>query len=364
MNKTNKKQPEYSDIVGVDIRDNVVHVLQFRTVRGLRTVHSFGSASLPIGAVSLGVIANADVVGEAIRVACNGALPYAIKSNVPASCSLPESKTFVRIMTLPQMESKAVGEAVKWEMESYIPIPVDDVVYDWRILPDKSTKNSETISVLVIASAKVVVREYAEAMTVAKLSLVAVEIEALAQISALAPIKAVDTGVMMVFVGSHSTRITAVYKGIPFLTASVMVGHTTLVLDVSRALKISVDEATQLVMTDGIGSYISRDPVFDAVAPALASIAAEITRNAQFCYTSLPPCPKIDTMVIFGVGATVKGLRAYLVKGSQMKIVRVHPWQGANLNPKYLPPISHDKSMDMFTLIGLSLNTVTYEDLY
>ncbi len=69
-------------------------------------------------------------------------------------------------------------------------------------------------------------------------------------------------------------------------------------------------------------------------------------------------------MVVFGIGATIKGLRAYLVKESRMKIVRAHPWQNANLGFKHLPPISRDESMDMFTLIGLSLNTVTYEDLY
>ena len=49
-----------------------------------------------------------------------------------AVVSLPESKSFVRVVQIPIMSETEAESAVPYEAESFIPLPIDQVYLDWQ----------------------------------------------------------------------------------------------------------------------------------------------------------------------------------------------------------------------------------------
>jgi len=48
--------------------------------------------------------------------------------------SLPESQVYTKIIEMPLLSDKELAAALKWEMEQYIPLPLDQVKTDWQVL--------------------------------------------------------------------------------------------------------------------------------------------------------------------------------------------------------------------------------------
>lgn len=117
-------------IFGMDISDFSIKVMQIEKKHGRDYVKGYASIELPQGCIENRTIIKKDIVIKAIKKAIKAAN---IKT-IYVICSLPETKAFLRIVTLPEMKSKEVGEAIKWELEMNIPMTIDQVYYDWQFL--------------------------------------------------------------------------------------------------------------------------------------------------------------------------------------------------------------------------------------
>jgi len=56
-----------------------------------------------------------------------------------ASISLPLEKTFSTVVELPYMPEEEIGAAISFEAQKYVPVPLEEVVLDWSVIP----KNDE-----------------------------------------------------------------------------------------------------------------------------------------------------------------------------------------------------------------------------
>jgi Tfp pilus assembly PilM family ATPase len=51
--------------------------------------------------------------------------------------ALPSFSVFNSIITLPAMNKKDLAQAIKWEAKKFIPLPIDEMTLDWKIIPEK-----------------------------------------------------------------------------------------------------------------------------------------------------------------------------------------------------------------------------------
>lgn len=351
-----------NSVVGIAIRDDGVQVVRLTRSSGGARVAGFGVAPLPAGAVTGGAVADSALLAEGIREACRRAMPEPVGEGVDAVVAIPETKTFIRIMSLPQLPQEQLREAVRWEMEGYIPLPIDDVYYDWRAAETIPPQQKGHVSVLVVAAARTVVDGYIAAVTDAGLRLVGIEPDSVADVRALAEPSWRDESVMILWIGATQSRLSIVIGAVPIFTVSIPVGMATVTADLERAFGIATPEARRILATDGIGSHILRDPVFQAVEPGIATLAEEIRRSGSFCIQSLQHCDGINRIVLCGAGASVRGLRAFLVRRTGLPVVCADPWRNAALDPGAVPPMDRAVATDAVTAIGLALRTFSYED--
>jgi len=152
-----------------------------------------------------------------------------------ASISLPLEKTFSTIMEIPSMPEKEIAAAVPYEAQKYVPVPIDEVVLDWSIIPknsepapasDAAKPNSgssanqkSAIQIMVVAVPKEIIENLTKIAKLAGLELLALEQEAFSLARSLV---GPDSGTYLIAdLGKQSADLIVVEQGLVKLTHSL-----------------------------------------------------------------------------------------------------------------------------------------------
>lgn len=319
-------------------------------------VTSYGSVSLPQGAIVDGEIMDEKVVASAIRTLLDSSGPKRITTR-RVVCSLPETKAFLRIVTLPKMEREEAKEAIKWEIEANIPLTLDQVYYDWQILSDSIISEKDKMSVLVVAVARSMVDQFRLTLESAGLEVVGLETESIAQARSLLPETHENETTLIVDIGDRRTSFLIATGNIPVFTSSVPLSSQSMTDAIAKGMGLSFDAAEKLKITTGLGSLALPSPQLKAVQPILENLAAEIERSMDFYFTSLRYSSKIDSIVLCGGGSNTQGMLPYLSKRLKQHMEFGDPWVNIRLGGA-LPPIERKRSVQYSTAIGLALRAL------
>lgn len=347
---------------GLDLSDLSIKALWLDRSGTEDSIASFGSVSFPVGNVVDGEIMNPAVVQNAVAELLKKAGPKRIKTR-KVICSLPETKAFLRIITLPKMEESEAKEAIKWEIEANIPLTLDQVYYDWEILDLNLTQEKGKMSVLVVAVARSVVEQFQTVLSGAGLEVVGLETESIAQARSLLPEKNEKDTTLIVDIGDRRTSFLIAIGSTPCFTSSVPLSSQMITDAISKSMHLSFEEAEQVKIKHGLGSFALKSPILKAAQPVLENMAVEIEKSIDFYLTNLKYSKTIDSVVLCGGGSNMHGLIPYMSRRLGRTVESGNPWVNVNLGKK-LPPIDRRYSVQYSTAIGLALRGLDeYEDI-
>ncbi len=346
---------------GLDLSDLSVKVVQLKREGKKDKILSFGSVAIPQGGIIDGEIIKKDQVVSAIKEVIKKAGPRKIK-NKKVICSLSETKAFLRIVSIPGMKEEEIKEAIKWEMEANIPLPIDQVYYDWQELEKKISKDANKKDILVVAVAKKVVDQCVDVLETAGLSPKGLEIESIAQSRSFLDEKEEKKTTLIIDIGDRRTSFSISVGNIPCFTCSTPFSSQSITDTISKGLGISFEEAEKIKLTSGIGSLMKDDPIFQSVRPLLENLVSELEKSIDFYLSGLRYSDSVDQVIICGGGANMNGIIPYLSMRLNKEIELGNPWFNINIGKK-LPIIDRNKSVQYSTAIGLALKGIYYEDL-
>lgn len=346
---------------GLDLSDLSMKALWLDRVGQRDSVMSFGSVPLPLGSVVDGEIMNPEAVETAIEQLLAKSGPKKIKTR-KIICSLPETKAFLRIISLPLMAESEVQEAIKWEIEANIPLSLDQVYYDWQALDLNLTQEKGKMSVLVVAVARSVVDQFQSVLNAAGLEVVGLETESIAQARSLLSEKNEKDTTLIVDIGDRRTSFLIAIGSTPCFTSSVPLSSQMITDAIAKSMRLSFDEAEELKIQQGLGSLALQSPVLKAALPVLENISTEIEKSIDFYLNNLRYSQNIDAIVLCGGGSNMQGLLPYLSRRLSRPIEFGNPWVNVHLG-KQLPIIDRKHSVQYSTAIGLALRGLDeYED--
>lgn len=346
---------------GLDLSDLSMKAVWLDRSGGHDSVMSFGSVPMALGNVVDGEIMNPEAVRSAIESLLEKSGPKKIGTR-KVICSLPETKAFLRIISLPRMEKEEVKEAIKWEIEANIPLTLDQVYYDWQILDLNVVGEKGKMNVLVVAVARSVVDQFTEVLESAGLEVIGLETESIAQARSLLPEKNDKNTTLIVDIGDRRTSFLIAIGSTPCFTSSVPLSSQMVTEAISKELKISFDEAEAIKIKHGLGSLAMKSPVLKAAEPVLESIAVEIERSIDFYVNSLRYSSGIDSIVLCGGGSNMNGFLPYMTKRLGKPVESGNPWVNVQLG-REIPIIDKRRSVQYSTAIGLALRGLDeYED--
>jgi len=344
---------------GLDLGESSVKVFQLEKKSGLDVIRSFNSQEIKTGYIENGRIIEREKLGHIIREAISSAGPKRINTK-NVICSIPESKVFLRTISIPDISEDEASEAVKWEIEAGIPLEIDKVYFDWQFL-DKSDGKQNVITVAV---SKEVVDDLVAVLEACNLSVCGLEMESISTTRSLIPRSSEKGKVYLVVdIGALKTSFIIIQDGVPCFTSSIPFSAHGITDLIASQMGVDYQAAEKIKLSQGIEHTAEgeNNPVLGLVRPLLENLSIEIEKTIDFYHTFPNSDAQIERVIISGASANLKGLIPYLATNLSYEVVLGNPWINFNLG-KNLPIISRSESISYATAIGLAMREIKYGD--
>lgn len=262
--------------------------------------------------------------------------------------SVPTNRTYSRTLSLPLTAESNLDDAISLEVEQYIPIPLNDLYIDYDVIE----RDKKSMTILVSAVPKRIIESITHTCDAAGLEVVMIEsgINATARL-----ITATEEGHLpsvIIDIGAATADI-ALLDSVVRVTGGVSVGGHTFTLKISEKMNISLEEAHQLKVHNGLSLGPQQAKVTTALEPSLHQIAAETRKIIRYYSERLGIKTKIEQIVIVGGGSNLPGLGEFMTEAMQMPARVGNPWTALDFG-KLTPPSKQFKPR-YITAAGLSL---------
>lgn len=243
------------EAIGLDIGTSGVRAAHLGFAKHPSTLQNFGQVALPPGAMRDGEIVDPAVVTAAVSELWRRA---SFKRKA-VTLGVANQKIVARPIDLPFMEEKELRGAIQYQVQEYIPIPIEDAVLDYQVLDEFVTENNERMMrVLLVAAQKDMINSYVSAVANAGLVLTGIDFIPLALIRSLGEksdslTRPAGGGEAIIDIGAAVTSIVVHESGIPRFARVLSVGGSTLTEAISGGLGISIEEAEGLKQQIGLG---------------------------------------------------------------------------------------------------------------
>ncbi|MBI3630978.1 MAG: type IV pilus assembly protein PilM [Candidatus Sungbacteria bacterium] len=340
--------------VGIDISDRNIKYVKFAP--GKRFVcEAFGEVQMPEGIVVGGQIKDEGAVARVLRNLVG--LKRSAWRGAGAVASLPEEKSFLRALQLTGVKPENAGNAVRWEMESQIPLSPDELVFDYEII-QASEVRSDHCDVTLTAFPRSLVESYVRVFARAGIPLIAFELESQAMVRAAgadAPASA-----LLIDMGRTRSSLVIIVRGSIVFTTTIAVGGMLLEENLSKMLGVDRDEAARIKKEFGLSRQASDGAVFNALIPALDALADELSRTIRFYQQDLIKLHggqgEIGVILLSGGDANLLGIDTYLASATQIPCRRADPFSGlTRLIGQGIPPIPRAEALAFTAAIGLAM---------
>jgi len=346
-----------TEVFGMDLSDLSIKVMQVERDGKIDRVKGFSCVEVPPGVFDDGKVVNREKAVFFIQEAVKRSAPKKIKTK-KVFCSLPESKVFLRLISITDLKEEEAAEAIKWEMEANIPLPIDQVYYDWQFVDVGGKKN-----VLTVATEKKIVDDLMGVFKEAGLEVYGLEVESIASARSLVAQKEGEVPInsLIIDLGSKRTSFIIVVGGAACFTSSIPFSSDGINDAITKSLGIDAREADKIKLSQGVESLDSSNPIYKAIQYLLENLVSEIEKTLDFYGETFNGFPSIEKIILSGGGSNIKGLTDFLEKRLGKKTEMGNPWVNFSLG-KNEPIIDNVNSIRYSTVIGLALRGENYED--
>ena len=258
------------DFFALDIGTNAIRVVQLKKAGNGWALDHYGYAPIDSKLTSSDSEEARRKVGEVIMTAVGQS---GIKSK-NVVIGLPSSKTFTTIIDVPMASDAELRATMKYQIEQYIPMSIEDAKVDWALLGG-SLRAQNQQEVLLSSVSRTYSEERLELVEALGFNVIAAEPDPIAMVRALTS-PGMAGAVLQLDMGESSTDIAIVYGDSPRLIRTIPTGINSLVKATVSNLNVQEDQARQFILKFGLASDRLEGQVLRALETTLDSFAAEI----------------------------------------------------------------------------------------
>lgn len=235
---------------------------------------------------------------------------------------IPTARTFSRTFTVPANTEQTLKEAVALEVGQYIPVPISLLYVDYEIIE----RNNDLLTVVMSAVPRKLIDTVVDACAAVGLTPVVIEptINAVARV-----LKTTEEGYLptvIVDIGATNTDI-AVLDGSIRITGGVPTGGNTFTLDISKKLGVTLENAHQLKVLNGLSSGPKQAKLASALRPSLRNIVTETRKVIRYYNERLSSERRLEQVLVVGSGSNVPGIGDFFTDELVMPARTANPWQ-------------------------------------
>jgi len=335
------------DFFALDIGTNAVRVLQLSsTGPDSWALEHFGYAPLDEKTATSNSPESLRKLGEIIMTAV-GQSGIKTKSVV---IGLPSSRTFTTVIELPVMPEAELKSTLKYQIDQYIPMAVNEAKVDWALL-GTSLHDPKQQEVLLASTSNAYAEERLEFIESLGLDVIACEPDPLAMVRSLLPAGAPDAR-LIIDVGEQSTDLAITFGDSPRLVRTIPMGVRSLVKAAVQNLNVQEDQARQFILKFGLAPDRLEGQVYRAVESTLENFATELTKSIKFFQTRYPSTP-VGGILLSGHAAIVPLFGEYVTAKTGVPSSIANPWQKVRVSQSDQQQLMTVAS-EFATVIGLA----------
>lgn len=292
--------------VGLDIGTSGVQVAEVRQQRGEASLVNFGGVALPEGAVREGEVIDVAAVATAVKQLMSDAGIRSKRVNL----GVANQRVVVRQIDLPYVEDEELRASLRFQVQEYIPIPIEDAELDYHRLDEFPAPEGEGTMqrLLLVAAHRDMVESHVAAATEAGLHPVGVDLNPFAVIRALTTETAVGGGgaEALIDIGAGVTNISVHEAGIPRFVRILVLGGEDVTQGLVSGMGISRDDAEAAKSQTGL-TGVDDETARGIIAERAQQFVDEIRGSLDY-YQAQSGSPSVSRVLLSGGGALLEGL--------------------------------------------------------
>ena len=269
---------------------------------------------------------------------------------------LPEHEIYSKIIVMPPMKGKEFKEAIQWEAEQHLPMPVTDVYLKYSIISEQGESQNKTsllkklsqdhgkpqgkgeidqssMEVMLVAAPKKTIDRYLKLFSKLPLELNSLEPGSITTTrSCLNTSSDLDVPTIVLNIGHTNTDIYFILGGSPRFVRSTKIGISAITKAISREVKISEIQATEYLYTYGLEPTGAGVKIRELASPIVDIILDELKKSIKFVenrtqHFSDVPDNRVKRVLLSGGGALIKGLILYIAEEVSVELLLANPWK-------------------------------------
>lgn len=248
----------------------------------------------------------------------------------------------IRRMVMPSIPKKELMEAIRWEMKSYLPFPVEEATFRFHVIDRFTQDNSKKLDLLVVASPSNLIEKTLTIANEAGLELNCLDVNAFSLWNTLLflnEIKINETVALLDF-GAKKTNLYLFKDGIlqfgrEFTPSSNDLSQAImeeipskeepdLLFELAEKIKDKIGIPLELESTKKEEIPIDQSRLMFAIRPILEKWVSEINRSIEY-YRIQFYGEHIDRILICGGGSNLKNLSSYLSRELKLPVKIFNP---------------------------------------
>ena len=340
-------------LVGLDIGSGSIKILQLRKSKGKYQVERWGIKALPTETIVDGSIMDGLEVVSAIKEISSN---QKIKQK-DVALSISGTSVIVKKISLPVMSEEDLEKQIKFEAEQYIPFDINDVYLDFHILSNEEhgVDGQQEMSVLLVATKKDKLNDYANAVREAGLVPKVVDVDAFAIENMYCANYETLPGELtaLVNIGASVMNINILKGGSSAFTRDITIGGNRYTERLQQDLGLSYDQAE--AAKKGQVSGTDEAAVSAAMAAVDMEVASEIGRSFDYFRTTSTH-EDIARIVVSGGCARLTSLPHRIAEHLSIPTSVVDPFRSLDVTAlKMSPEEVAEISPSAAVVVGLAL---------
>lgn len=332
------------DILGLDLGSKYVKVVQLQKKGKLTRLAGYGKAEIPENYVIEGVISEPEKLAEFLKEFFEKKVIGSITAK-RVNISLPESKIFTRVLTLPKMSEKDIAEAISWEASQIVPMPLNDLYLDWQIIGPSKTEQ-KSIDIIFAAAPKSIVNSYLQLFKAMELLPVAIETSLNAVARVMIPSKKANESILVIDLGSKTINM-AIIDDVIRVTGSTLLDTDETIKRITAAVESRGNE-------DGaVKTKYTGENVKNVVTSEIGVILDEISRIINYYNVKNDRKDLITRVILCGGNASIPHLADIITEKLDIPVAVANPWTNISITP--LKGVLRKESPVYTNAVGLAL---------
>lgn len=326
------------DAIGLDIGSSGVRAAHVGLADRPPVLLNFGQVSLPPGAVRDGEIIDVGTVGHAISELWRRA---GFKRKV-VYLGVANQNVVARPVDLPYLPEQELRAALQFQVQDYIPIPIDDAILDFQVLDEFLTDNGDRmLRIMLVAAHRATIGATVEAVERAGLTPAGIDFIPLTLIRSLGA-RAMGPGgegEAIIDIGAGVTNIVVHENTIPRFARVLSIGGNDLTDALAAGLGVSFEDAESIKQRLGLGGPEAPPPAPAMVpgqpaqppAPQTGDVAGRILdqratsfveeiRGSLDYYLAQAEATRISRVILSGGASKLPGLAQRLANALRLPV--------------------------------------------